>query len=705
MSDLAALFLDVDEWDDNRDLIAKYIPSFRESGKTLAEWLAVWPEEQVAADPWLLYGQGICLMPRNPGAAFSFFEKAFRLFKDQGIAEGIFQTWSCIVEAIIRERRDFHPLDTWLAELEAVTKGHPDFPSREIELRVAIGSFMCLMLRAPDQPALKKGREKVAGLLKEADIADRLTICLLLTCYNSWTGNYQEVAPLIEALRADVAQSQSTPLLRAELELIEAVHCCFSGEHDRCREAIAQGMEIAKQNGLPEVTCFLLFCRTENALIDGGEEIGDAALAALRGKKSTPLEHIYYCLFSAWQALRAGKTNAAHDCLRACEKAVDELGSFHHESLWHMGMAQVRFARVEVYKAMDSLNIAFAAARKIQGLLGMYAGLLLYARFYFALGENMFGVFSLQQAMITGREHGLTHFPWWQPEVMADLCAKALENDFEPHFVWELISRRNLTPRMRSWPLRIRTLGSFEINLHDAPIGNGQKKTLELLKMLISFGGHDVPVERLAIALWPDADGDYARHSLETTLYRLRKLLGSAKVLLCRQGRLSIDLRYCWIDVVAFERLCLANEKLSHENRIAQQERELVPLWEKAFGLYRGHFLSTERELAWTIPLRERLRAGFQNIIMMAGGYWEQQGAWEKAIAWYRRGIEVDGSVEEFHQRLMLCCHNNGETTEAIMIYRRLRTMLARRFDLAPSQKTEVIYRGIIRKNSSRPKA
>ena len=67
------------------------------------------------------------------------------------------------------------------------------------------------------------------------------------------------------------------------------------------------------------------------------------------------------------------------------------------------------------------------------------------------------------------------------------------------------------------YPIKIYTLGRFEIIRDDEPLhfsGKEQKKPLELLKALIAFGGRDVPEERLTDALWPDADGDHGAQVL-----------------------------------------------------------------------------------------------------------------------------------------------------------------------------------------------
>ena len=55
-------------------------------------------------------------------------------------------------------------------------------------------------------------------------------------------------------------------------------------------------------------------------------------------------------------------------------------------------------------------------------------------------------------------------------------------------------------------------------------------------------------------ALWPEADGDMAQQSFATALHRLRQLLGNEKAIQRQEGQLTLDDRFCWVDVWAFER-------------------------------------------------------------------------------------------------------------------------------------------------------
>ncbi len=76
----------------------------------------------------------------------------------------------------------------------------------------------------------------------------------------------------------------------------------------------------------------------------------------------------------------------------------------------------------------------------------------------------------------------------------------------------------------RYWPLKIYTLGRFELVRENKPIGlsrKAPKKPFTMLKTLIAFGGKDVSETKISDILWPETEGDKAYNSFKTTLGRL----------------------------------------------------------------------------------------------------------------------------------------------------------------------------------------
>jgi len=86
-----------------------------------------------------------------------------------------------------------------------------------------------------------------------------------------------------------------------------------------------------------------------------------------------------------------------------------------------------------------------------------------------------------------------------------DLCAFALKHGIETVYVKRVIRSQRLcapSPEIEDWPwpVRIRALGGYSLQIEDRPVtfsGKAPKKPLELLKALVATGGTDVDIS------WP----------------------------------------------------------------------------------------------------------------------------------------------------------------------------------------------------------
>jgi len=307
---------------------------------------------------------------------------------------------------------------------------------------------------------------------------------------------------------------------------------------------------------------------------------------------------------------------------------------------------------------------------------------------------------------------------FWRPAVMSRLCAEALAAGIEVEYVKKLVRKLDLAPPgpvedTEPWPWRfdVSALGGFELQVDGKPLaftGKTQKKPLDLLKALIVFGGREVAEHQLSEALWPDAEGDLARRSFDTTLHRLRKMLGDDRSVLINEGKLTLDPRLWRVDVWTFERIFSSIEDLlrSDGNAVPRQNKkpsapaapQIASLLDKAVRLYKGHLLASDVDQSWTMSPRERLQSKFLRLIVKAGGYFEEAGDYEKARDLFRKGLDIDNLVEEFYQHLMLCCDRLGRKSEALSLYHQCRTVLGAALGIAPSQRTEEIYSSIMGK-------
>jgi DNA-binding SARP family transcriptional activator len=256
--------------------------------------------------------------------------------------------------------------------------------------------------------------------------------------------------------------------------------------------------------------------------------------------------------------------------------------------------------------------------------------------------------------------------------------------------------------------LSIFTLGRFSLLLDGKPVEFGRKvprRPLELLKALVAAGGRDVSVTLLTNSLWPDVEGDSAQRSFDTTLHRLRKLLGDERVLVVREGKLSLASDCCWVDVWRFERLLGQSQRLLVNDMNGNEYDRLVQLGASLLSLYQGHFLGKEDLTSWSVSMHERLRSKYIHHLIEIGRYMEKHGHWEQAMDCYRKGMDLDDLVEVFYQRLMHCCLQTRRFSEGLAAYRRCQQVLSISLGLQPEPETESLYRSLCNSRQSRQSA
>lgn len=241
-------------------------------------------------------------------------------------------------------------------------------------------------------------------------------------------------------------------------------------------------------------------------------------------------------------------------------------------------------------------------------------------------------------------------------------------------------------------PIRITALGGFGINIDGVPYSMGakpQRKPLDLLKMLLVCNGSGLGAAELADQLWPDADGDKARNSLQVAIYRLRRLLGNEQAVIVRSRRIFLDPSFCDTDLWDFGR---AAESFARRGAADPASHAFA---RAALKLYRGHLFAQETEQAWMLAPRARIRRIWLCLIKQLGDWYQLHGGWDHASELYQDALDLDPLAEEIYRRLMFCQQKTGEQAEALRTYRRCREQLHGALGLVPSIETERLHHAL----------
>jgi LuxR family maltose regulon positive regulatory protein len=669
--DAAELLMKAADWEGLTTLLLNAAPIFASEGRseTLRSWLQTIPEDMVARVPGLLYWQGVCFLLHSPSQSRICFRKAFDLYFLANDSIGMALSWSggSIVSLYDGE---FTPLDEWLSLLEGMNLDHFVFPVQQLEDQVVMSVFNAMAFRQPQHPDIGKWRVRAVPLVGgSSDLDFRLQSGVHLLVHDLWNGNFGRATFMLEQIQGMARSRKITPMTDITIRNAQVVHAFFTGAWALGVTMAVDALRLADETGVHVWDGQLLGMGASCALSAG--DIGTAD--NLLNHMQSGLEFFGKRMdVGMYHGLRGFQQTLRHDFPAASRHHEVALECFHGIGFVAMETVALNFMADSLREMGETAQAGTYLSRAYDIAFGMQSGFLeffcLCNSFQLALdaADEQQAVSLLRKAMELGSAGGYVGSWLWHTASLSllRLCVKALENEIEVDYVRGLVRRWSLVPETPPlhidswpWPLKIRTLGNFELKLDDLPlvVSGKAKKPLELLKALIAFGGKNVAQEQLSDALWPDADGDLAQSSFNTTLHRLRKLLGNEKTLQLQAGKLSLDPRYCWVDTWAFQRQCGECED-ALKAKGQQKDKGQLPLYlEKGVGLYKGHFLTEDKDQAWTISMREHTRSKFLHLIKKAGGYYEGLKQWEQAATLYKKGLEVDAHAEEFEQRLMVC--------------------------------------------------
>jgi hypothetical protein len=604
-------------WDELAGLVLDEAPVLWDERRvaTLLHWIRALPPDVAAREPWIGYWTASCIALDAPAAARALLERAFQQFSDARDARGLYQTWAAIVESAMYDWSEFASLDRWLAELDRLRRDVA-IPDAAIEARVAASELDARIARQPGDSAVRECEERLRALAMESHgRTSHLEVAAQLVVYHSWWGDHDRLRALLRDFERAAAVTRD-PLSATAWHHAEAVFHALTGDGARSAAALEAAFEASRSGGLHLWDLRLRAQGVRTAMLQGdlarAEEHLDAMRAALDpGRRAhVAVYHHVRGMLRLWQGdARAAREDGAFAVARA-----DETG---HALV--RGLARVTLGLAELSAdgagAARPMGEAAAFAASIHSSYLAFCALLPLALHELRHGDEAGGERLLREAFALARANGFVHDPWLRADAFAMACARALQRGIEVEYVRRLVVARGLARpegvgdvEAWPWPVELRALGPFEIRRDGVPLrfsGKVQRRPLMLLKVLVALGGGDVAEGDVTEALWPDAEGDAAHHSLETTLYRLRKLLGVDTVVQS-DHRLTLAPSRCWADALEVERLVSRGSALSR--RGAAEREELARLTERLAELYRGPFLQGDLEESWVLEARARLR-------------------------------------------------------------------------------------------------
>jgi DNA-binding SARP family transcriptional activator len=563
--------------------------------------------------------------------------------------------------------------------------------------------FIAATLRQTHRRDIGQWIERALECSKAADDPNlRMSVGLLSALTLMWTGIHGKALELIEAMRRVAKHPAVAPFALTTLKNVEAMYYMLTADEERSLANMREGLEITRATGV-QTWLYQLHVYGYGAALAANDLDTAAALMKECDAIAASAGRFNLCLyyhFRAWEAMLRKDTMRALQEEKAALRLAIEVGCPYFEALCRLALAEILAECGDERKSIAHLQQLRPIVEKIDNGHLEYMCLLGFARLAIEHGRSRTGLTALKRGLALGREYGYSHFLWWRPAAMARLCAYALDAGIEVDYVRDLIRRRGLAAeqpplQVEGWPwmFRVRAFGSFELEKSDGPIsttGKAQKRPLEMLKVLVAYGGDRVSESNVTEAMWPRIDGDSAHRSFTSTLHRLRKLLGDDRAVTLHDGRLTLDRRYFWVDAWAFEQLIEEIDAAFRRSRATLGAPQVERFGDRLLKLYRGPLFASDNDGAWQIQPRERHRTRFMRVMTDIGRYWEEAGEFDGALACHERCLEADPLAEGFYRNLIVCYQRMERRAEAIEAYNRCRKALSA-LHVEPSAETRAL--------------
>jgi DNA-binding SARP family transcriptional activator len=702
----AMLFCEAGDWQPALALVLAMAPRLLSQGRwqTLQERVKAFPPELPEAAPWLQYWLGASQMAVDPIAACTTLARAFDAFAGKQDEVGQMIAAATIIEAQFLLFTEFTTTDRWIEALVTLLARGERLPDVESELRVYAALVQALSLRQPWHPELPAFAQRALALARgDATPATRILAATAVAYHMAWIGNMAVASEATAIARSLLARPDVLPLHRVWVRMALAYVSYTRADHDEGDALFARAFAIVEEFGfgflvlwMRGADCWRRLDRGELKAVASNLRTLEGTRASGRGVGAAHLNHV-----RGWLALLEGNNVLARQEVETAAALGEQAGSIYTLSFNWTVLIEALIELGEHGEAEAYIARFGERFGGVEGAMLEFQRLLLEA--YLALRQHDESRLAsvLRTAFAIGRTHGYVATLCWYAPMMARLCAFALEHDIEPDYARMLVRRRRLAPdaplECWPWPVKIRTLGRFEIARDGEQLrseGKAQHKPIALAKVLAASGEHGVPVDRLIDVLWPDPSEGDGHKAFDITVHRLRKLLGADDAIRVADRHAALDARVVWVDAWALERTLAP--LVGATNALAPPIALLEAAAPAVLGLYQGRFLAGETEEAWQVPIVNRLAGRFQRFVLRLGEHWETHQEWRRAAELYQRAVEIDPLAETFYRRQMICLQAQGRRAEALEVFRRCRQALSISLGVAPTTETLAAYRQLL---------
>ena len=690
------LYSQVDAFGPMQTLILSRAQVLIDQGRytVLSAWIDTLPEEQTRDHPWLLVWKSVAMVPYDPKESVRLATEAYRIFAKNNDIAGQVLSWSTVVDILTMMRSGFAQLDGWIEEGGRLGDLlSDDDESIGLSSRFAAAMLMALLLRNQGHPEMEKWQtrcEKLFFRCRDQQIAVALIKNLFWSYY--WLGQLHKALNMESGLRNLRDSGTLPPFGQIIMGALLALAGVMRGDHPECHRLVRESLDLAEKTGIHVFDFLIVSFSVYSALGQGELQTVQPLLTKLEGALSNYAiwDKGQYHYLLAWYAMQDGDLQNAEEHLKIALSLEKACGNPLTIALCKILRSQLLLELGRPAKAEAVLGSMLSEPRLGHNRILPFLVALAQADCAYSQQREEEARDLCARAFAAARKEGL-----WIPFGLSNkrlsvVCSRALQAEIEKEMVLEMIKRWNLKPSTidsasepQPWPIRIVVLGRFSIHCHEEPLtlsAKAPKKPLELLSLLICAGQNGILRETAADKLWPDSDGDRAIRALNTTVHRLRRLLGDDEVVAQQGGHLMLNKERCWVD-------CWRFQSLAHRSKGPVQPETAEKICAEALSLYQGEY-SIGYGLSAAVRYANQLHNYWLDVVAATLPASAARGFSEDAGRAIRQALTADDSAVAIFQKMIGSYRKSGATAEAVDLLQHCRNLLMEQ-GLALGQKAE----------------
>lgn len=666
-------------WEVAAERLLEIAPVYMERGAlhTVADWLRRLPAAIVETSAWLSHWLGASHSPAEPGTGRACLERAYALFRESGEAEGLYRAWSAIVECLVLSWEDFSQLDRWIDEGDWLRANFPDPPTLTCHALFTANWFAALAHRNLLHPGFAEARAGLEALIGQTpEVATRIRHAAALWIYVSTIiGDSEATSRLFKQLQPAASHALLDPVAEVFWHYQASDFALLSGDAWLSLQLSQFALQRARKLEIRYFE-FMIAAQIVYAAVALQDEVTAEAFlieASLLLRPERKMDQAHYGLLAFAVSASSGRSEQALAEIQAGLALGRQYGALHWEAFGQVGEILGLIETADLTQARELCPKLMETAERIDSDIFRFQGLLCSAMAAFASDAEDDGKRFLRAALVLGRSKRLPYFTAWLPKAMSRLLSRAVEYGIEPAYAEEFIARHQL------WPIRIRTLGEFRVQIlrgrewQELALAG---KELALLHLLLADGETRRERDLLIQTLWPGSPEKAGLKAFEQLLNRLRDHLEIKGAVKRHAPFVSLNRGLCRVDSVLFRDLVRWTFQTIRPGKI---DPDLARAgMQRFFAAYPGPFLPSVSGHPAVAATRAALRSTFLRTINHLAQYWETVERPDLVIDCYEQALTRHGAVDDLYLRLIKVLCGLDRRLEALQVYLRYIDMLQR---------------------------